>query len=154
MKHTRADLKRGMWIFLGNKILEGDHHTIQESRLRLFDYRLSPLNSAELQWYSQARNPYKFTPHQITKMSPLTCKFRGSGSDYYIQTFRLKEVSHSFETHTDFITWRNETLVDERETIRTLHQEIRRDRRFWKNRRAELRMWNRIDDLKKVRKIK
>ena len=155
-KHTRKDLKRGMWIVLGNKIVEGYNKPYLEIRKSLFDYRRSPLCSRELQWFSQKKNPYKIIGEQITGMSPLTCKFKtdsaGQYNGYYKHTFRLKDVTHSFNSHSEFIAWRNEFLRLERIEIRELHQEIRKDRSFWKARSAELRHWNRLDDLKRIRK--
>jgi hypothetical protein len=158
MRFKKSHLKRGMWIFLGNTIVEGYNDTFLNVRQRCFDYRKNPLWERELRWHSQHRNPYRLTPQQVTGMSPLTCKFKSEtkiqGKFYYKHTFRIKEISHIFNTHSEFIVWRNEFLKDERDYIKELHQAIRKDRTFWKARRTELRMWNRIDDLKNIRKIK
>ncbi|MAE83567.1 MAG: hypothetical protein CMB80_12565 [Flammeovirgaceae bacterium] len=152
MKIKKADLSRGMWLFLGGKIFEGHSGTYLEERIKLFDYRRTALCARELLWYSQQRNPFTIQPSQITKMSPLTCRFKGK-SDYYTHPFMLREVTHVFETHTDFISWRNQFLKDERDQIRELHNKIRDDKTYWSKRAEELRHWNRLDDLKRIRKL-
>tara|TARA_R110000744_G_scaffold92927_1_gene179662 strand:- start:2280 stop:2744 length:465 start_codon:yes stop_codon:yes gene_type:complete len=154
MRYTRKNIKGGMWIFLGNQVLQGDQIPFLESRAKMFDYRNTPLNAKELVWHSQSKNPYKLTPNQITRVSPLTCKFKAMSGEYITHTFRLQDVTHAFNTHSEFIAWRNEFLATERDTIRDLHQTIRKDRKFWKTRRAELKTWNRVDDEKRIRRIK
>ena len=153
MRLTRAHLKRGMWIVLGNQMVEGYNMDYISCRKRLFDYRNSPTWSRELQWHSQDKNPYKLLPQQITRMSPLTCRLRYKDGDTVTHTFRIKEISHIFNSHTEYIAWRNDYLKQERDEIRQLHQDAKKDKAFWSKRRAELRHWNRIDDLRRIKKI-
>jgi len=154
MKIKRSDLKTGMWMLLGEKILSGDRFTILVNRARLFDYRNAPLSKSVLYHHSQRSNPYTLTPHQITKLSPLTAKFRSRLSgDYHTHSFRVNEITRIFDKHTDFILWRDEFLKHEREHIKALHQVIKQDRTFWIARRNELKHYKRPDDLKKVKKI-
>jgi len=151
----KSDIKSGMWVYLGAFKYDGMSKPHHDLRLSLFDYRNSPLCSDWLQWYTQDRNPYKVNAGRITKLNPMTVEFKKmNGGGYYIYTLRLKWITQVFNTHTEFISWRNDYLKTERETIKRLHQEIKDDTKFWRNRHEVLLRWNRTDQLKQVRRIK
>jgi len=146
----KSNLHSGMWLLLGNAPVDDwGKKTLLSARWMMFDYRKTPLCSRELQWYGQDRNPYKLTPVRISKMNPLSYKH-----DYGSKHILIKHISHAFESHTEFIAWRNEFLKEERKKIKTLHQEARKDKKFWRARKEELQHWGRLDDLKQIKKIK
>ena len=146
----KSNLHSGMWLVLGNAPVDDwGRKTLLSARWMMFDYRKSPLWSATLEWYGQDKNPYKLTPHRISKMNPLSEK-----TEYGSRHILIKHISHAFESHTEFIAWRNEFLKEERQKIKTLHQEARKDKKFWSARKAELQHWGRLDDLNKIKKIR
>jgi|TARA_Y100000034_G_scaffold136279_1_gene211957 hypothetical protein len=146
----KSNLKSGMWVVLGHMPTDDwGRKTYLSARHDLFDYRNGPTCAEYLQWYSQDRNPYKIKAHRISKMNPVSYK-----DEYGSRHILIKHISHAFESHTEFIQWRNDFLKKERQEIKTLHQEARNDKKFWDTRKAELAHWGRLDDINKIRKIR